>query len=110
MVENILNGLLLGGLYPACGRKLAVPVIAHAFSDTLDILLIYLGKYPGMHQVCRVPHASICEACAACLPQASFTLMSCDLADADHQPVRYSRFKKSFAATTFVTRMFAPSY
>ena len=49
MVENILNGLLLGGLYLACGRNLAVPVIAHAFSDTLDFLLIYLAKYPGMH-------------------------------------------------------------
>jgi uncharacterized protein len=49
MVENILNGLLLGGLCLACGRNLAVPVIAHAFSDTLDFLLIYLGKYPGMH-------------------------------------------------------------
>jgi membrane protease YdiL (CAAX protease family) len=49
MVENILNGLLLGGLYLACGRNLAVPVIAHALSDTLDFLLIYLGKYPGMH-------------------------------------------------------------
>ena len=49
MVENILNGLLLGGLYLACGRNLAVPVIAHAFSDTLDFLLIYFGKYPGMH-------------------------------------------------------------
>jgi len=49
MVENILNGLLLGGLYLACGKNLAVPVIAHAFSDTLDFLLIYFGKYPGMH-------------------------------------------------------------
>ena len=49
MVENVLNGLLLGGLYLVCGRNLAVPVIAHAFSDTLDFLLIYLGKYPGMH-------------------------------------------------------------
>jgi uncharacterized protein len=49
MVENILNGLLLGGLYLACGKNLAVPVIAHAFSDTLDFMLIYLGKYPGMH-------------------------------------------------------------
>jgi hypothetical protein len=27
MVENILNGLLLGGLYLACGKNLAVPVI-----------------------------------------------------------------------------------
>ena len=29
-------------------QELAVPVIAHAFSDSLDFLLIYLGKYPGM--------------------------------------------------------------
>ncbi|MGC1450668.1 MAG: CPBP family glutamic-type intramembrane protease [Candidatus Sulfotelmatobacter sp.] len=49
MVENVWNGLLLGALYLACGRNLAVPVIAHAVGDTLDFLLIYLGKYPGMH-------------------------------------------------------------
>ena len=49
MIENIWDGLLLGLLYLACGRNLAVPVIAHAFSDSLDFLLIYLGRYPGMH-------------------------------------------------------------
>jgi membrane protease YdiL (CAAX protease family) len=48
MLENIWNGLLLGGLYLACGRNLAVPLIAHAFTDTADFVLIYLGKYPGM--------------------------------------------------------------
>lgn len=49
MLENVWNGVLLGALYLACGRNLAVPVIAHAVGDTLDFLLIYLGKYPGMH-------------------------------------------------------------
>ena len=49
MIANVLKGLMLGGLYLACGRNLAVPVIAHAFTDTLDLALIYLGKYPGMH-------------------------------------------------------------
>jgi membrane protease YdiL (CAAX protease family) len=49
MIENVLNGLLLGGLYLACGRNLAVPVIAHALTDTLDFVLIFSGKYPGMH-------------------------------------------------------------
>lgn len=49
MIENVWNGLLLGALYLACGRNLAVPVIAHALGDTLDFILIYLGKYPGMH-------------------------------------------------------------
>lgn len=49
MIENVWNGLLLGALYLACGRNLAVPVIAHAVGDTLDFVLIYLGKYPGLH-------------------------------------------------------------
>jgi uncharacterized protein len=49
MIENVWNGLLLGAIYLACGRNLAVPVIAHAFTDTMDFILIYLGKYPGMH-------------------------------------------------------------
>lgn len=49
MIENVWNGLLLGTLYLACGRNLAVPVVAHAVGDTLDFVLIYLGKYPGMH-------------------------------------------------------------
>lgn len=49
MIENVWNGLLLGALYLVCGRNLAVPVIAHACTDTLDFILIYLGKYPGMH-------------------------------------------------------------
>jgi uncharacterized protein len=48
MIENIWDGLLLGLLYLACGRNLAVPVIAHALADTLDLVLIYLGRYPGM--------------------------------------------------------------
>jgi uncharacterized protein len=49
MIENVFNGLLLGALYLACGRNLAVPVIAHAVGDTLDFILIYLGSYPGLH-------------------------------------------------------------
>jgi membrane protease YdiL (CAAX protease family) len=38
MIENVLNGLLPGCL--ACERNLAVPVIAHGFTDTLDLVLI----------------------------------------------------------------------
>jgi hypothetical protein len=29
------------------GQALAVPILAHAASDTLDMLLLFLGKYPG---------------------------------------------------------------
>jgi membrane protease YdiL (CAAX protease family) len=48
MVGNAWNGLLLGALYLACGRNLAVPIIAHGVTDTVDILLMYVGKYPGI--------------------------------------------------------------
>ncbi len=46
--ENVLDGLILGALYLACGRKLAVPIIAHGMTDTLDFLLIFFNLYPGM--------------------------------------------------------------
>jgi uncharacterized protein len=49
MAENIWDGLLLGVLYLACGRNLAAPIIAHGITDTVDLLLMYAGKYPGMH-------------------------------------------------------------
>ncbi len=48
MMENIWDGLLLGALYLACGRNLAAPIIAHGVTDTVDVLLMYLGKYPGI--------------------------------------------------------------
>jgi hypothetical protein len=31
----------------ALRRKLAVPIVAHRVQDTIDVLLIFLGKYPG---------------------------------------------------------------
>ncbi|MGH7595025.1 MAG: CPBP family intramembrane glutamic endopeptidase [bacterium] len=48
IIENIIDGSLLSLLYLACGRNLWVPIIAHGVTDTLDLLLIFLGKYPGM--------------------------------------------------------------
>jgi uncharacterized protein len=48
VMETVSAGLLLGFLYLGCGRNLAVPIVAHAISDTLDFTLIFLGKYPGM--------------------------------------------------------------
>jgi len=47
-IENTINGLLLGGLYLYFGRSLAVPIVAHGITDTIDLIIIYLGKYPGM--------------------------------------------------------------
>jgi len=49
MIENIWNGMLLGALYLACGRNLTAAIIAHGVTDTVDVLLMYAGKYPGIH-------------------------------------------------------------
>ena len=47
-IDEGLMGLLLGVIYLRTGRNLAVPIIAHGLGDTIDFLLIFLGKYPGM--------------------------------------------------------------
>jgi len=48
IAENMLDGLLYGLLYLACGRQLIVLIVAHGFTDTIDFLIIYSGHYPGM--------------------------------------------------------------
>jgi membrane protease YdiL (CAAX protease family) len=47
MVEEGLAGIFLGLMYLGTGRNLAVPIVAHGVSDTLDVLLLFLGKMPG---------------------------------------------------------------
>lgn len=32
----------------ACRRKLAVPIVAHGVTDSLDVLLTVTGLYPGL--------------------------------------------------------------
>jgi len=46
VLDEGLMGLFLGLLYLRAGRNLAVPIIAHGVSDTIDFLLMFLGKYP----------------------------------------------------------------
>ena len=47
MIENMIDGALLGLLFVWRGRSLAVPIIAHGVTDTIDVLLLFLGRYPG---------------------------------------------------------------
>ena len=47
-VENMINGLLLGTIFLATGCNLWAAIIAHGVTDTLDVVLLYLGKYPGV--------------------------------------------------------------
>jgi membrane protease YdiL (CAAX protease family) len=48
VIDEGLMGLLLGLIYLRTGRNLSVPIVAHGVSDSLDFVLIFLGKYPGM--------------------------------------------------------------
>ena len=47
-IEEGLAGLALGVMYLRTGRNLLVPIIAHGVSDTIDMILIFFGKFPGM--------------------------------------------------------------
>lgn len=48
VIENGVAALILGGMYLICNRNLLVPIIAHSIGDTVSVILIYFGKYPGM--------------------------------------------------------------
>jgi hypothetical protein len=48
IIEEGIAGLFLGVIYLRTAGNLAVPIIAHGVADTIDVVLIFLGKYPGM--------------------------------------------------------------
>lgn len=48
VIENVIDGAILAALYFATGRNLWAPIIAHGIQDTVDVLLIYFGIYPGL--------------------------------------------------------------
>jgi uncharacterized protein len=50
IIENVIDGAILAAVYFATGRNLWAPIIAHGIQDTVDIILIYLGVYPGLSQ------------------------------------------------------------
>ena len=55
VTENIIDGGILAAVYFATGRNLWAPIIAHGLTDTIDIVLIYLGWYPGLQQILGLP-------------------------------------------------------
>ena len=55
IIENVIDGAILAGVYFATGRNLIAPIIAHGIQDTVDVLLIYLGWYPGFQQSIALP-------------------------------------------------------
>jgi membrane protease YdiL (CAAX protease family) len=48
IIEEGSDGLILGLMYLAYRRNLAIPIVAHGVCDTIDIALLFLGKYPGL--------------------------------------------------------------
>jgi hypothetical protein len=48
IIEEGSDGVILGLMYLACRRNLAVPIVAHGVCDTIDIVLLFLGKYPSV--------------------------------------------------------------
>jgi membrane protease YdiL (CAAX protease family) len=46
--ENFIDGMILGALYLRFGGNLAIPIIAHGVTDTVDFLLIFFRMYPGL--------------------------------------------------------------
>jgi membrane protease YdiL (CAAX protease family) len=55
IIENVIDGAILAGVYFATGRNLIAPMIAHGIQDTMDVLLIYTGWYPGFEQSAVLP-------------------------------------------------------
>jgi membrane protease YdiL (CAAX protease family) len=55
IIENIIDGAILAATYFATGRNLWAPIVAHGIQDTIDVLLIYLGWYPGFQQSVGLP-------------------------------------------------------
>ena len=47
-VEEGFAGLALGLMYLRTGNNLAVPIVAHGICNTMDMVLIFSGKFPGM--------------------------------------------------------------
>ena len=48
IIENLIDGTILAAVYFATNRNLLAPIIAHVVQDTIDVVLIYLGQYPGL--------------------------------------------------------------
>jgi hypothetical protein len=55
IIENVIDGAILAGVYFATGRNLIAPIVAHGIQDTVDVVLIYLGWYPGFQQSIGLP-------------------------------------------------------
>lgn len=48
IIDEGLMGVLLGVIYLKSGCNLLVPIVAHGVQDSVDVVLLYFGIYPGV--------------------------------------------------------------
>lgn len=48
VIDSTITGFVLGGLYLASGRNLWPVILAHGLSDTLALVMVYIGWTPGV--------------------------------------------------------------
>jgi uncharacterized protein len=48
VIDEGVMGALLAAIYLRTGRNLAVPIVAHGVQDSIDLILIFCGRYPGI--------------------------------------------------------------
>jgi uncharacterized protein len=47
IIDEGLMGVILGFFYLGTNRNLSVPIIAHGMADTVDVVWMFIGHYPG---------------------------------------------------------------
>jgi membrane protease YdiL (CAAX protease family) len=47
-VQEGLSGFILGLLFLTTKKNLTVPIVAHGVSNTVALVMIYFGRYPGL--------------------------------------------------------------
>jgi uncharacterized protein len=47
IIDEGLMGVILGLFYLGTNRNLSVPIIAHGVADTVDMVWMFIGHYPG---------------------------------------------------------------
>ena len=48
VIDEGLMGILYGIIYLRSGHNLSVPIVAHGIQDSIDFILLFLGRFPGM--------------------------------------------------------------
>jgi membrane protease YdiL (CAAX protease family) len=50
VADTTISGLLLGGLYLTFDRNLWIPILAHGFTDTIALFLVFFDLVPGVYR------------------------------------------------------------